>query len=84
MILDRFKLDGRIALVTGGARGLGQSIAYGLAQAGADIACVSKSGQDDEIAGFRFHSGGVDGGVADQGCRVRELCGGEDFAAERI
>lgn len=50
MILDRFKLDGRIALVTGGARGLGQSIAYGLAQAGADVACVSKSGQDDEIA----------------------------------
>jgi 2-deoxy-D-gluconate 3-dehydrogenase len=50
MILDQFKLDGRIALVTGGARGLGQSIAYGLAQAGADVACVSKSGQDDEIA----------------------------------
>ncbi len=50
MILDRFKLNGRTALVTGGARGLGQSIAYGLAQAGADVACVSKSGQDDEIA----------------------------------
>ena len=50
MILDRFKLDGRIALVTGGARGLGQSIAFGLAQAGADVACVSKSGQDEEIA----------------------------------
>ena len=52
MILDQFKLDGRMALVTGGARGLGQSIAYGLAQAGADVACVSKSGQDDEIAGL--------------------------------
>lgn len=50
MILDRFKLNGRTALVTGGARGLGQSIAYGLAQAGAHVACVSKSGQDDEIA----------------------------------
>ncbi len=50
MILDQFKLNGRTALVTGGARGLGQSIAYGLAQAGADVACVSKSGQDDEIA----------------------------------
>lgn len=50
MILDQFKLDGRIALVTGGSRGLGQSVAYGLAQAGADIANVSKSGNDDEIA----------------------------------
>lgn len=50
MILDLFKLDGRIALVTGAARGLGQSIAFGLAQAGADIACVSKSGQDSELA----------------------------------
>lgn len=49
MILDLFKLDGRIAVVTGAARGLGQSIAYGLAQAGADVACVSKSGIDDEI-----------------------------------
>ncbi len=29
---------------------MGQSIAYGLAQAGAHVACVSKSGQDDEIA----------------------------------
>ncbi|MES2793985.1 MAG: SDR family oxidoreductase [Planctomycetota bacterium] len=50
MILDRFKLNGRTALVTGGARGLGQSIALGLAQAGANIAVVSKSGKDDEIA----------------------------------
>ncbi len=44
-ILDRFKLDGRVALVTGAGRGLGQGIALGLAEAGADIACVSlKSG----------------------------------------
>lgn len=49
MILDQFNLDGKIALVTGGARGLGQSIAYGLAQAGSDIACVSRSGSDQEI-----------------------------------
>ena len=42
MILDLFKLDGRIALVTGATRGLGRAIACGLAEAGADIACVSR------------------------------------------
>ena len=38
MILDQFKLDGKIAIVTGAARGLGQSMAVGLAEAGADVA----------------------------------------------
>jgi len=40
MILDQFKLDGKIAIVTGGAQGLGQGMALGLAQAGAEIALV--------------------------------------------
>lgn len=48
MILDQFKLDGRVALVTGGRRGLGQAMAWALAQAGADIACVSRSGPADD------------------------------------
>jgi 2-dehydro-3-deoxy-D-gluconate 5-dehydrogenase len=39
-ILDKFKLDGKIAIVTGAARGLGQAMALGLAEAGADIAAV--------------------------------------------
>src|SRR2546421_12548066 len=39
MILDQFKLDGKVALVTGAAAGLGQAIAIGLAEAGADGAC---------------------------------------------
>lgn len=40
MILDKFKLDGKVAIVTGGSRGLGQGMAIGLAEAGADIALV--------------------------------------------
>ena len=40
MILDKFKLDGKVAIVTGSARGLGQAMANGLAEAGADIALV--------------------------------------------
>ncbi len=42
MILDKFSLGGKVALVTGASRGLGQGIALGLAEAGADIVGVSR------------------------------------------
>jgi 2-dehydro-3-deoxy-D-gluconate 5-dehydrogenase len=38
MILDTFKLDGKVALVTGAGQGLGQGMALALAEAGADVA----------------------------------------------
>ena len=38
-ILDKFRLDGKIALVTGAASGLGAAIAIALAEAGAVVAC---------------------------------------------
>lgn len=44
MILDRFRLDGQAALVTGGDRGLGQAIAIALAEAGADVAVAAHTG----------------------------------------
>jgi len=43
MILDQFRLDGKIGVVTGGTKGIGRAIAMALAQAGADIAVVSRS-----------------------------------------
>jgi len=42
-VLDRFKLNGKTALVTGGARGLGKTMATALAEAGADIALTGRS-----------------------------------------
>jgi len=39
-ILDKFKLDGKAAIVTGAARGLGQAMALALAEAGADVLAV--------------------------------------------
>ena len=42
MILDAFRLDGKVALVTGGAQGLGQALALGLAEAGADVVVLDR------------------------------------------
>jgi 2-dehydro-3-deoxy-D-gluconate 5-dehydrogenase len=46
-ILDDFKLDGRVALVTGAGRGLGQGLAVGLAEAGADVAVLDVVSLDE-------------------------------------
>lgn len=41
-VLDLFSLQGRTALVTGGTRGIGQSLALALAEAGADVVLIQR------------------------------------------
>ncbi len=44
-VLDRFRLNGRVAVVTGGSRGLGQAMATALAQAGAQLVLVGRNAE---------------------------------------
>ena len=49
-VLDRFRVDGRRALVTGGNRGLGRVFASALAEAGAEVAVLSTRAEEAERA----------------------------------
>ena len=42
MTLEDFQLNGKVALVTGAAQGLGEALAVGLAEAGADIIALDR------------------------------------------
>lgn len=54
MILNSFKLDGKVALVTGAAQGLGQGMALGLAEAGADVMLLDRNPADDTAEQVRL------------------------------
>jgi 2-deoxy-D-gluconate 3-dehydrogenase len=60
VILDQFNLEGKVAIVTGCSSGLGEGMALGLAEAGADIVGVYNSGSPQvgraiEAHGRRFY-----------------------------
>lgn len=65
-MLDQFSLQGRVAVITGCRRGLGQAMARGLAAAGADIVGVSRSADAEatrelvESTGRRFEHWSTD------------------------
>jgi gluconate 5-dehydrogenase len=74
-IMDAFRLDGRVAIVTGGSRGIGFGIARGLGQAGADVVLVARRPDvGDEAVRLLTDDGvkaqGVWGDVANDGFRV--------------
>jgi 2-deoxy-D-gluconate 3-dehydrogenase len=64
MILDAFKLDGKVAIVTGASRGIGQAIAIGLAEAGADVALLDRLDVEETAASVE--------GIGRRTCSIRE------------
>lgn len=59
-VLERFKLDGKIALVTGGAGLYGRQITEALAQAGARTYIASRNREQSGLLASEFSNGGLD------------------------
>jgi 2-deoxy-D-gluconate 3-dehydrogenase len=78
MILDKFRLDGKVALVTGASAGLGAAVAVALAEAGAGVACHGNSRTPDATRELVERAGrralGVRGDLSDREA-PREIVG---------
>jgi 7-alpha-hydroxysteroid dehydrogenase len=58
MILDRFRLDGQVAVITGGGRGLGAAIALAFAEVGADVVIASRTQSELDAVAEKVRASG--------------------------
>ena len=79
-VFDRFKLDGKRAMITGGSRGLGKEMAAALTEAGADLVLVGREAGSlqsaaEELGRFGHRVDTITGDVSipDEATRVSEL-----------
>src|SRR4051812_16402648 len=74
-VLDSFRLDGKVAVVTGGNRGLGRAFAHALGEAGATVAIVARDAAAsstvvDELAAAGSRARAFTADVGDRGSVV--------------
>ena len=58
-VVDSFRLDGKVAVVTGGNRGLGRAFAQALGEAGASVAVLARDGSANERAVGELTDAGI-------------------------
>ena len=82
MILDRFRLGDRVAIVTGAGRGIGRGIALGFAEAGAKVACAARTLKEVEDTAGRIEALG--GQAIAVRCDVTEAAAIEALVASTL
>ena len=66
-MLERFSLNGKVALITGGGKGIGAASAVALAEAGADVVVTARTASDVDEVAKRTGGLGIPGDVNDLG-----------------
>ncbi|HLG00922.1 MAG TPA: SDR family oxidoreductase [Acidimicrobiia bacterium] len=57
-LLDRYRIDGQVAVVTGAGRGIGQGCALALAEVGADVVCGARTTEQIEATAAQVRARG--------------------------
>src|SRR4051794_41950333 len=73
-ILDRFRIDGQVAVVTGAGRGIGAATALALAEAGADVVVSARTEEQLKETARQGEAAGPQGDIG--GARPNEGDGG--------
>jgi 7-alpha-hydroxysteroid dehydrogenase len=82
VLLDRFRLDGKVAMVTGAGRGIGEGSALLFAEMGADVVCAARTPEQIEAVAERVRGFGRRALVVP--CDVNESGQLEDLVAQAM